>query len=45
MSPFIDEWDGLTSEQEIERVRMLLSLVAHAIGCKMIVDAHNTVDV
>ena len=27
-SPFIDEGDGLTSERE--RVRMLLSLVAHA---------------
>ena len=29
-SPFIDEGDGLTSERE--RVRMLLSLVAHAGG-------------
>ena len=28
--PFIDEGDGLTSERE--RVRMLLSLVAHAGG-------------
>ena len=27
-SPFIDKGDGLTSERE--RVRMLLSLVAHA---------------
>ena len=26
-----------------ERVRMLLSLVAHAIGYKMMVGAHNTV--
>ena len=26
-----------------ERVRMLLSLVAHAVGYKMIVGAHNTV--
>ena len=42
-SPFIDEEDGLTSERE--RVRMLLSLVAHAVGYKMIVDAHNIVDV
>ena len=40
-SPFIDEGDGLTSERE--RVRMLLSLVAHASGYKMMVDAHNTV--
>ena len=29
-SPFIDEGDGLTSERE--RVRMLLSLVAHVGG-------------
>ena len=42
-SPFIDEGDGLTRERE--RVRMLLSLVAHAIGYKMIVGAHNIVDV
>ena len=40
-SPFIDEGDGFTSERE--RVRMLLSLVAHAGGYKMVVDAHNTV--
>ena len=39
-SPFIDEEDGLTSES----VHML-SLVAHAIGYKMIVGAHNTVNV
>ena len=26
-----------------ERVRMLLSLVAHAVGYKMMVGAHNTV--
>ena len=31
--------------QERERVRMLLSLVAHAVGYKMIVGAHNTVGV
>ena len=42
-SPFIDEGDGLTSERE--SVCMLLSLIAHAIGYKMIVGAHNTVDV
>ena len=42
-SPFIDEGDGLTSERE--RVRMLLSLVAHAIGYGMIVGTHNTVNV
>ena len=40
-SPFIDEGDGFTSERE--RVRMLLSLVAHAVGYKMMVGAHNTV--
>ena len=40
-SPFIDEGDGLTSERE--RVRMLLSLVTHAGGYRMMVDAHNTV--
>ena len=38
---FIDEGDGLTSEKE--RVRMLLSLVAHANGYQMMVGAHNTV--
>ena len=40
-SPFIDEGDGFTSERE--RVRMLLSLVAHAGGYGMMVGAHNTV--
>ena len=40
-SPFIDEGDGLTSERE--RVRMLLSFVAHAGGYKIMVGAHNTV--
>ena len=40
-SPFIDEVDGLTNERE--RVRMLLSLVAHAGGYRMMVGAHNTV--
>ena len=40
-SPFIDEGNGLTSERE--RVRMFLSLVAHANGYIMIVGAHNTV--
>ena len=40
-SPFIDEGDGLTSERE--RVRMLLSLVAHAGGYRRMVGAHNTV--
>ena len=42
-SPFIDEGDGLTSERETERVRMLLSLVAHAVGYKMMVGTHNTI--
>ena len=41
VSPFIDEGDDLTSERE--RVRMLLSLVAHVDGYRMMVDAHNTV--
>ena len=40
-SPFIDEGDVPTSERE--RVRMLLSLVAHAGGYRMMVGAHNTV--
>ena len=40
-SPFIDEGDGLTNERE--RVRMLLSLVAHADGYRRMVGAHNTV--
>ena len=40
-SPFIDEGDGFISERE--RVRMLLSLVAHADGYRMMVGAHNTV--
>ena len=35
-SPFIDEGDGLTSERESVR---MLSLVAHAVRYKMIVDA------
>ena len=42
-SPFIDEGDGLTSERE--RVRMLLSLVAHADGDGTMVGARNTIDV
>ena len=41
-SPFIDEGDSFTSERE--RVRMLLSLVAHAGGYRMMVGAHNTVE-
>ena len=42
-SPFIDEGDGLTSERE--RVCMLLSFVAHTDGYRMMVGAHNTVNV
>ena len=42
VSPFIDEGDGLTSERE--RVRMLLSLVAHIGRYRMMVGAHNTVE-
>ena len=41
VSPFIDEGDGLTNERE--RVRMLLSLVAHGGGYRMMVGAHNTI--
>ena len=41
-SPFIDEGDDLTSERE--RVRMLLSLVAHAGGYRTMVGSHNTVE-
>ena len=40
-SPFIDEGDGLTSKRE--RVRLLLSLVAHTDGYRMMVGAHNTI--
>ena len=42
-SPFIDEREGFTSERE--RVHMLLNLVAHAGRYRMMVGAHNTVDV
>ena len=40
---FIDKGDGFTSERV--RVHMLLSFVAHAGGYKIMVGAHNTVDV
>ena len=40
-SPFIDEEDGLTRERE--RVRMLLSLVAHVSEYRRMVGTHNTV--
>ena len=40
-SPFIDEGDDLTSEWE--GVCLLLSLVAHTGGYRVMVDAHNTV--
>ena len=40
-SPFINEGDDLISERE--RVRLLLSLVAHAGRYRMMVGAHNTV--
>ena len=42
-SHFIDKGDGFTSERV--RVCMLPSLVAHADGYKIMVDAYNTVDV
>ena len=32
-----------TALQARERIRMLLNLVAHAVGYKMMVGAHNTV--
>ena len=40
-SPFIDKGDDFTSE----RVRILLSFVAHVVGYKIMVGAHNTIDV
>ena len=42
-SPFIDEGDGFIGERE--RVRMPLSLVAHADGDGTMVGGRNTVDV
>ena len=42
-SPFIDEGDDFTGERE--RVRMLLSLVAHANEEWIMVGTHNTIDV
>ena len=44
-SPFIGEGDGLISlERERKRVCVLPSLVAHVVGYKTVVGAHNTVD-
>ena len=40
-SLFIDKGDGLTSERE--GARLLLSLVGHASGYRMMVDAYNIV--
>ena len=42
-SPFIDKGDGFTGERK--RVRMFLSLVAHADEDWIMVGAPNTVDV
>ena len=42
-SPFIDKGDGFTSERV--RVRMLLSFVPYAGRYKIMVGAHNTIDV
>ena len=42
-SPFIDKGDGFTGERE--RVRMFLSLVAHADEDWIMVGAPNTIDV
>ena len=40
-SPFIEEGDDLTSTRK--RGSVLPSLVAHVVGYKTVVDAHNTV--
>ena len=43
-SPFIVERDGLISQRERrECIRVLSSVVAHAVGYEMIVGAYNTV--
>ena len=42
-SPFIDEGDGFTGERE--RVRMFLSLVAHADEDRIMAGPYNAVDV
>ena len=42
-SPFVVEGDGLTSQRKRECIRVLPSLVAHAIGYETIVGARNTV--
>ena len=44
-SPFIGEGDGLTSDRErvCDRVCVFPSLVAHVVGYKMVVGAHNIV--
>ena len=42
-SPFIDEGDDFTGERE--RVRMFLSLVAHADEDRIVVGLRNVVDV
>ena len=44
-SSFIDEGDGFTSERERVRILLSLSLVAHTDGRRIMVGAHNTVDV
>ena len=42
-SPFIDEGDGLTNQRKRECIRVLRSLVAHAVGYETVVGVHNTV--
>ena len=42
-SPFIDKGDGFTSERV--RVCILLNFVAHVGGYKIMVGAHNTINV
>ena len=43
VSSFIVEGDGLTSQRKREWIRVLHSLVAHAVGYETVVGAHNTV--
>ena len=42
-SPFLVEGDGLTSQRKREWIRMLPSLVTHAVGYETVIGAHNTV--
>ena len=42
-SPFIVEGDGLTSQRKREWIRVLPSLVAHAVGYETVVGTHNII--